>query len=301
MGIVVLFFALLLFGCADQNPIREAKNLEEYEEYFIEEVNLYNDTIPDETVFNTNTELGVCYFYLNINEVKSRAAAKSAINAKNTKRVTDYRVSVINAATLEFTPNNGGEKINRNFPVVDGVCTTTVVKIPKDNYAVLASFWNIKKWPWTKLTFSIYDRSFSALDTIDLIAKSRDTLSLVFCETAGMKFFFELESLPGGIWSEDSFYSISPRLSRAVPIPALYKGGKLFSYIAMENRRDSSSQWMWMECDTGYISLSFLPDILSMIGNGGIVKISHDSIFSGWDPTNHFEVPLDDLPRRERD
>ncbi len=296
--IVVLFFALLL-GCADQNPIREA-NLEEY---FIEEVNLYNDTIPDETVFDTRTELkGVCYFNLNIEEVKNRAAAKSAINAKDTKRITDYRVNVINAATLEFTPlNNSGEKINRNFPIIDGVCTTTVVKIPKDNYAVLASFWNIKKWPWIKLTFSIYDREFAAWDTIDLIEKSRDTLSLIFSELEGIKFFFELESLPAGSWSEDSAYSISPRLSRAVPIPALYKGGKLFSYIAMENRRDSSSQWMWLKCDTGYISLSFLPDIVSMIGNGGIVKISSDSIFSGWDHTNHFEVPLDDLPRRERD
>jgi hypothetical protein len=85
MGIVVLFFALLLFGCADQNPIREAKNLEEYEEYFIEEVNLYNDTIPDETVFNTNTELGVCYFYLNINEVKAGRPRKARLTRKTRK------------------------------------------------------------------------------------------------------------------------------------------------------------------------------------------------------------------------
>ncbi len=261
------------------------------------------DTLGDTTKAVDSAEIK---FLIDISngqiEMVKGGLRKTAISIDKLKDLRDYRISVINAVTLQFAPLDEDNKdtLDFNFPVVDGKCATTVVKVPKGyKYEVLVSFWHIQAWPFVQLSFNIYDRSFSALDTVDLTTSSRDTLNLVFFESDGIKFFFELRGLPTGKWTEGSEYSARGYYS-TLATPTLYKNGSLFGYFAMQNRKDSSSIWMYLECDTGTVIVSILPDITKMIGNNGIVTINPDSIFAGKDYTNHEDISIDDAPRRER-
>ncbi len=257
------------------------------------------DTLGDTTKAVDSAEIK---FLIDISngqiEMVKGGLRKTAISIDKLKDLRDYRISVINAVTLQFAPLDEDNKdtLDFNFPVVDGKCATTVVKVPKGyKYEVLVSFWHIQAWPFVQLSFNIYDRSFSALDTVDLTTSSRDTLNLVFFESDGIKFFFELRGLPTGKWTEKSTYSIRCYGS-SLSTPTLYKNGALYGYVAMENRRDSTSIWAYAQCDTGMIPMSFLPDITKMIANNGVVTIGADSLFEDWDYTNRVVIPLDNFP-----
>ena len=271
---------------------------------------VFRDSISFESTISkldSNENLEEVKFWIDISESRFEINPRGLARRSNTiTDLQDYQIKVINAVTLQFIRINdaGEDTLEFPFPIVDGKCETTVVKVPANyDYQVLVSFWQIKDWPWERLDFSIYDRSFSALDTVNLSSKAKDTLDLVFIGLRGIKFFFEFENIPLGKWSEDSTYSIKRYIKRyeySLSTPTLYKKGSLFGYFIMPDRRDSSSVWAIMEDDTGEVFISFLPNLVSMIENDGVVKVSADSIFLGRDYTNHQTLTLDDAPHRER-
>lgn len=306
---IFLFLILLLVqSCNRNNPVG---NQGYYSEEEIEIINSIEELIVDNYIdsinFNDTIELdstleyGEVKFEIDISNGRLNVIIHGLgkISSANLNDLRDYQIAMINAVTLKFIRIDDPEEdtLDFAFPIVDGKCETKVVKIPKNyNYQVLVSFWEIKQWPWDILDFKVYARVFSALDTINLTSKAKDTLDLVFVGSKEIKFFFEFRNMAIGSWTEDSVYSIR-NYDSGLSTPTLCKNGSLFGCFTLADRRDSASIWAVIQDDTGEVFISFLPDIPSLVHNNGIVVVNPDSVFLGKNYINHREIPLDNLPQ----
>lgn len=251
------------------------------------------DTVPKESIISDNVPLAKLRFWLDLRKyhiVEEQTLAKALASA--IKNLADFRRNHISVMTLQFAPlDPNGDTINISLKVVNGVCSTKVVLIPSGyRYEVLISLWRILKYPWNKSSY-LHDRSFSAIDTIDLIENKTDTLKMMFYESLKIKYFLGIEEPPGN-WTEDKIYRARIG-SASQTVLALYKNDSIFctylSDIANEDMAELS-----ILCDTGTIILAFYPDLTTMIDDGMVEVNDAFEII-------HPPLSMDDAPTHVRD
>jgi hypothetical protein len=243
--------------------------------------NLYGDTIiGTRIVVDTSEAVTWTDVILSVNLNRSINGGLGRTAADRVK-LRDYRIDSINAITLQFMSIGGSDTLSYSFPIVNHVCSVTSVKVPTGKiFQVLVGLWHIKKCPYLWWgNYSIYDRSFNSLDTVNLATKAKDTINLLFAESQRMKYFFELK-INGrvGVWTENKNYQA---YDGPAATPTIYKGGSLFGYYAMADLESASSCVLHLDCDTGRVLMSFLPNVMSMIPNNGVVVVAADSVFAG--------------------
>lgn len=220
----------------------------------------------------------------------------SEISNADRSKLRDDRIDSINAITLSFVSLDSKDTIDRNFKIVDHVCATTTVRVPLGHtYQVLASLWHIRSW----MGYNIYDRGFNALDTLNLVSKTRDTLNLVFSESTIIKYPLILKIQ--GPWSEGGDYV--DYVSRTATTPIRYEGGNLMGYYVMEDLRSKETHQLVLSSDTGIVLISFIPNVMSMLSNNGVVVVSADSVFFGMHETYEDTIrrlPMEPYPSRIR-
>lgn len=255
----------------------------------------YSDTIVKSTVVDsTNDTTGEVDFLI---DIKNAQFGINGLRKTLLDRVklTDNRIDSINAVTFQFVSLDSKDTINKNYPVVNGVCSVKTVRVPIGHaYQVLVSLWHIQKCQWAN--YSIYDRSFSAVDTVDLRTKNRDTLNLIFSESVRIKYFLGLKNPPGKWTDRGSYFAY---IDQTTSTPTFYKDSTLYGFYIMEDLRSKCTSRISFSCDTGRVLISFLPNVMSMLENHGVVIVPRDSVIYG-----HYEshedslnfLPLDDAP-----
>jgi hypothetical protein len=310
---ILLFFLASFQGCNRSNPVSE-DNYPPPDPATEKVVDLriggdpYGDTIKTKAVVDTINDTASKVDSLEVDflvDIKNShfgingGLSKISLNSDERVKLRDYRIDSINAITLEFASLDSKDTIQFNFPVVNGTCAVTMVRIPSGHtYQVLVSLWQIKKSPWANYNITIYCRSFSALDSVNLKAKSKDTLNLTFYESVMIKYFFGLKNPPGA-WTEGKDYFVYTSFPSSTT-PAFYKGGTLYGYYVMSDLRSKSSSVLTLGCDTGKILCSFLPNLMTMLSNSGVVMVGADSIWLGVHETHEDTlawVSLDGAPQ----
>lgn len=304
--LVFVIFVLQICNCSKQSPVAVEgypppdPSTENVIKIWIKN-DPYNDTIPT-GIYDTlkDSSLSEVGFKIDVRNSQFRGNGSLGKVALDRPSLRDFRVDSIDAVTLNFVSLDSKDTVNYNYPIVNGVCAVTKVKVPSGHaYQAIVSFWWVPKCPWS--TYYIYDRSFSAVDTVNLKIKSKDTLNLVFDESVRIKFFVGLKVPGKGPWTEGKSYVTYPNTSFSVPV--LYKNGTLFYYWIMEDLRSRSTQTTDFSSDTGKVSMSFVPDIMTMLKNNGVVMVSADSVFFGVHETHEDSlgwVPMDDAPAHVR-
>lgn len=310
----VLLLYLLFFDCGSSNPVTNVDRndpvspddavkqvVETRVGNSIERINY--DTINEQTnIISKNNPSNFGYVYFGSNSlIESVFKTQTDIEGLAKKSsifysTFDFRISSVNALTLQFVSITSGKEdtLDFAFPVVDGKCATTTVRVPLGSkYEVLVSLWHIKGYPWIWNTYKLYDRCFLSLDTIDLSSRNSDTLDIIFYESQSIKFFLALEKPPGD-WTEDSSYVV---YIDSLEIPAMYKNDTLFCHYVIPDMDAGSPYPLIMDCDTGMVSTYFYPKI-GNISDNGIVEVESRRIIEGELDTSETGSLLDDFPTR---
>jgi hypothetical protein len=305
MFIFLFFLILAIFClCTRQNVVSSSEDNFSSQDTAAENIinNIVDDRIDGDyygdsitaidTVINdtNNVDSSNVNFWINIK--------RASHGTFNRVQLQDWRIDSINAVSLSFVSLDSKDTTVFNFPIVNGVCATTKVKISSGHtYQVLVSLWHIQKCPWS--TYSIYDRSFSAVDSIDLKSKTKDTLNVVFIESVKIKYFLGLKIT--GPWTEGKSYVAYA--TKTTTTPVRYEDGILWGYYVMDDLRSKYTQMMNFSSDTGKTLISFMPNVMSMITNGGVVMVAQDSVFFGvhesYEDSLGF-IPVGDEPVRIR-
>jgi hypothetical protein len=257
--------------------------------------NVYNDTIPPNTT-TKDSDSAKIYFRIDISE-NIKAATSNGLAKTKLDRLSlcNFRLSMVNALTIQLVSIGSGKKdtLNFSFEIVNGICTTSVINVPTGlDYQTLISLWWVKECPWADYT--LYDRSFLALDTLNLSTKTSDTLKASFQESKRMRFFIALPK-PPGVWTLGKTYN---SCIDSVAIPGLYQRDTIFCNYFMGDIRNRVAE-MTFACDTGNTVFRFYPDLLT-ITKDGIVRVEKSRIFPGRIYRPGDEIPLDDAPQHIR-
>lgn len=260
--------------------------------------NLHHDTIPpSDSLSEKDTADTVGFARVEFNlDLRRYGLLKMKVNNTVTtvfiddrRLIADGRREMVNALTIQFAPLDPMNKdtINRSFEVIDGVCATKSVLIPSGySYEALISLWCVWQYPWDSTRY-LYDRSFSAIDTINLRSKARDTLNMAFYESQRFKTFVTLED-PIGAWTENKSYSAK---IGSVTTSALYKNGRLMFGYLYENIGNKRASNIVIVCDTGEIHLSFFSDLKTMIGDN-LVEVSREDIYIDNNESLYSDFPI---------
>ncbi len=313
---IVLLIVIVVMSSCDRNPT----TVEDYDEYInvpqdtiIDKTltdrlggdslkNFYSDTIPPSTVagIGDTSSLASVYFFIKTTDsilLKPTIAtlAKTAINRTS---LCNFRLSSVNAMTLQAISLTGeSDTLNFSFNIVNGICTTKVVKIPSGKkYEILISLWYLKKCPWDD--YNLSDRSFSALDTVDLSTKNSDTLHALFRESQRMRFFVTLQ-IPKSIgkWTNGKTYE---SCIDSFAIPALYRNDMMMCNYFSRDLNGKYASEITFVCDTGKVIISFYPNLMNIISDGVVEVASKDIVAGHIYRPGIDEIPLDGVPEHKR-
>jgi hypothetical protein len=208
--------------------------------------------------------------------LKELADSNTHTHAVNRSNQLTYKAKHLTGALITLTDSlEMSTKLNCSIDSA-GKCSASTIKILRGFvYRATVVFSGTTACPWfpNDTLYRINNEYFSALDTVNLVSKKKDTLNLVLVENKNVIYFVSIKN-PSGSYTEGKKYSVVETWNQGTKVQALYSGGELKHRLYCKNN-DTIAQFL-LNDDTGEgIIFSFSFNINSVIdddiieGSGG--------------------------------
>lgn len=273
---LLLCFSLFAVNCGD-NPLTVEPTTDSDESIPILVPTLATDSLSEAKIDSSSLNLGELHFYINLGEIRKNLADSSLTydSAKTLKKglasaINDrlktmlYKTEKLDSAQFIIT-DSLGRSVKAGYPIdAEGKCSVRIIKVPRGfKYHVEVKFSGTTICPWSPDEF-IVNCFFSAFDAVDLISKTKDTLSLVLTENLYSIYFVSVKNAPGK-FTVGKKYTVKEEWNKGAKVQALYSGNE-FKHRIYCGYNDSTAQFT-VDDDTGIVICNLSFNISSVCDN----------------------------------